>query len=226
MFMYIECTGLVEILVPFGETFPSVCHFHVCNLVRFTKTRFCPKKHPVRTSHNQSHYSFSDGSDKDMRLTLMEEVLLLGLKDREGYTSFWNDCISSGLRGCLLVELALRGRIHLEKQQSRRRSLLIRKVNFRILQLNSDLILAKMLLTVVRKNRVSSMKLFLSKSSCRRMRILSFCLKSSQGSTDSAGQETVNIIYPNVEMTQHKPCEILTNVFPEFTRGAHVTLLK
>ena len=30
---------------------------------------------------------------KDTRLTLMEEVLLLGLKDKEGYTSFWNDCI-------------------------------------------------------------------------------------------------------------------------------------
>ena len=26
----------------------------------------------------------------------MEEVLLLGIKDQEGYTSFWNDCISSG----------------------------------------------------------------------------------------------------------------------------------
>jgi len=43
----------------------------------------------------------------------MEEVLLLGLKDKEGYTSFWNDCISSGLRGCILIELALRGRIEL-----------------------------------------------------------------------------------------------------------------
>ena len=30
---------------------------------------------------------------KETRLTLMEEVLLLGLKDKEGYTSFWNDCI-------------------------------------------------------------------------------------------------------------------------------------
>lgn len=30
-----------------------------------------------------------DGS-KHGRLTLMEEVLLLGIKDREGYTSFWN----------------------------------------------------------------------------------------------------------------------------------------
>jgi|EP01043_Picozoa_sp_COSAG02_P057577 Golgi phosphoprotein 3 len=41
---------------------------------------------------------------------MMEEVLLLGLKD-EGYTSFWNDSISYGLRGCILAELMLRGRV-------------------------------------------------------------------------------------------------------------------
>merc|ERR1712127_456423 len=58
----------------------------------------------------------------------MEEVLLLGLKDREGYTSFWNDCISAGLRGCMLTELALRGRITLEKQVMRRKSLSHRRV--------------------------------------------------------------------------------------------------
>ncbi|XP_034565031.1 Golgi phosphoprotein 3-like [Notolabrus celidotus] len=68
------------------------------------------------------------GDSKETRLTLMEEVLLLGLKDREGYTSFWNDCISSGLRGCMLVELALRGRLHLEPCGVRRKSLLSRKV--------------------------------------------------------------------------------------------------
>ena len=45
------------------------------------------------------HDSQDDGDSKETRLTLMEEVLLLGLKDKEGYTSFWNDCISSGLRG-------------------------------------------------------------------------------------------------------------------------------
>ncbi|XP_069796323.1 Golgi phosphoprotein 3-like [Narcine bancroftii] len=65
---------------------------------------------------------------KELRLTLMEEVLLLGIKDREGYTSFWNDCISAGLRGCILVELALRGRIQLEPATMRRKSLLNRKV--------------------------------------------------------------------------------------------------
>lgn len=62
------------------------------------------------------------------RLTLMEEVLLLGMKDREGYTSFWNDCISSGLRGCMLIELGLRNRICLEKTGMRKRSILSRKV--------------------------------------------------------------------------------------------------
>uniref|UniRef100_S4RM92 Golgi phosphoprotein 3 n=1 Tax=Petromyzon marinus TaxID=7757 RepID=S4RM92_PETMA len=51
-----------------------------------------------------------------------------GLKTRQGYTSFWNDCISSGLRGCMLVELALRGRITLEPCGMRRKSLLSRKV--------------------------------------------------------------------------------------------------
>ncbi|XP_036411117.1 Golgi phosphoprotein 3-like [Megalops cyprinoides] len=68
---------------------------------------------------------------KDLRLTLMEEILLLGLKDKEGYTSFWNDCISSGLRGGILIELALRGRIHLEPATMRKRKLLDRKVIFK-----------------------------------------------------------------------------------------------
>jgi len=70
----------------------------------------------------------ADIDNKGTRLTLMEEVLLMGLKDKEGYTSFWNDCISSGLRGCILIELALRGRIKLEGAGMRRKSLLVRKV--------------------------------------------------------------------------------------------------
>lgn len=65
---------------------------------------------------------------KALRLTLMEEILLLGLKDKEGYTSFWNDSISSGLRAAMMIELALRGRIHLEPPSMRKRRLLDRKV--------------------------------------------------------------------------------------------------
>ncbi|XP_067001890.2 Golgi phosphoprotein 3 homolog sauron [Anabrus simplex] len=71
---------------------------------------------------------FQDCDSKETRLTLMEEVFLLGLQDKEGYTSFWNDCISSGLRGCIITELGIRGRIELEKAGMRRRSLLNRKV--------------------------------------------------------------------------------------------------
>jgi len=56
------------------------------------------------------------------RLTLVEEVLLLGLKDKQGYLSFWNDNISYVLRGCILIELALRRRIALVKDANRRRN--------------------------------------------------------------------------------------------------------
>jgi len=77
---------------------------------------------------NDDNLNNDDHESKETRLTLMEEVLLLGLKDKEGYTSFWNDCISSGLRGCILIELALRGRIELERAGMRRKSLLGRKV--------------------------------------------------------------------------------------------------
>jgi Golgi phosphoprotein 3 len=82
---------------------------------------------------NVDEDEYEDVDSKETRLTLMEEVLLLGLKDREGYTSFWNDCISSGLRGCILIELALRGRVELEKQGMRKKS-----VNSRRLVIKSD----------------------------------------------------------------------------------------
>ncbi|TNY22453.1 Golgi phospho protein 3-domain-containing protein [Rhodotorula diobovata] len=55
------------------------------------------------------------------RLTLMEEVLLLGLKDKQGYLSFWNDNISYTLRGCIVLELALRHRIAMVRDPGRRR---------------------------------------------------------------------------------------------------------
>ena len=54
-------------------------------------------------------------------VTLMEEVLLMGLKDKEGYLSFWNDNISYALRGCILLELAFRNKITLVNDPARRR---------------------------------------------------------------------------------------------------------
>ncbi|SCU79852.1 LADA_0B03576g1_1 [Lachancea dasiensis] len=55
------------------------------------------------------------------KLTIMEEVLLMGLKDKEGYLSFWNDNISYALRGCILIELALRGKIQVVNDSARKR---------------------------------------------------------------------------------------------------------
>ncbi|KAI9106285.1 Golgi phosphoprotein 3-domain-containing protein [Phlyctochytrium arcticum] len=60
-----------------------------------------------RDSDNEEGKGRKGGS----KLTLLEEVLLLGLKDDQGYLSFWNDNISYVLRGCILMELSLRGRI-------------------------------------------------------------------------------------------------------------------
>src|ERR1700761_2316186 len=39
----------------------------------------------------------------------------------KGYLSFWNDNISYALRGCIVIELAFRGRISMQKDASRRR---------------------------------------------------------------------------------------------------------
>ncbi|CCK68855.1 Vps74p KNAG_0B04200 [Huiozyma naganishii CBS 8797] len=55
------------------------------------------------------------------KLTLMEEVLLMGLRDREGYLSFWNDNISYALRGCIMIELALRKKIRILDDSARKR---------------------------------------------------------------------------------------------------------
>ncbi|KAK7204316.1 Golgi phosphoprotein 3-domain-containing protein [Myxozyma melibiosi] len=62
-----------------------------------------------------------DERAKQPRLTLMEEILLMGLKDKQGYLSFWNDNISYALRGCIVLELAFRGRISMQRDPSRRR---------------------------------------------------------------------------------------------------------
>lgn len=40
----------------------------------------------------------------------------------QGYLSFWNDSISYALRGCILIELALRRRIALVKDSNQRRT--------------------------------------------------------------------------------------------------------
>jgi len=99
------------------------------------------KKDTEERNNPESDQEKTEEDDKIARLTLMEEILLLGLKDREGYTSFWNDCISSGLRGCVMIELALRNRIELDKAGAARKSLVSRKVMLKSDKPTGDVIL-------------------------------------------------------------------------------------
>ena len=52
----------------------------------------------------------------------------------QGYLSFWNDNISYALRGCILIELALRRRIALVRDVNRRRI----PISDRIIQVIDD----------------------------------------------------------------------------------------
>lgn len=73
-----------------------------------------------RIAYDPEDIIASESQNNYPLLTLMEEVLLLGLKDRQGYLSFWNDNISYALRGCILMELAFRGKIAMVNDSMRR----------------------------------------------------------------------------------------------------------
>jgi len=95
---------------------------------------------------------------KQPKLTLMEEVLLLGLKDKQGYLSFWNDNISYALRGCIVIELAFRGRVSMQKDSSRRRFPLAD----RVIEVIDDTLTGEVLLDEALKMMKSSEKMSVS----------------------------------------------------------------
>ncbi|EEP77122.1 vacuolar protein sorting-associated protein 74 [Uncinocarpus reesii 1704] len=95
---------------------------------------------------------------KQPKLTLMEEVLLLGIKDKQGYYSFWNENISYALRGCIVIELAFRGRISMQKDSSRRRFPLAD----RVIEVIDDSLTGEVLLDEALKMMKSSEKMSVS----------------------------------------------------------------
>ncbi|PYH99259.1 vacuolar protein sorting-associated protein 74 [Aspergillus ellipticus CBS 707.79] len=88
---------------------------------RIPETSFTSSENGHKIAFDPRDISETEERSKQPKLTLMEEVLLLGLKDKQGYLSFWNENISYALRGCIVIELALRGRIAMQKDSSRRR---------------------------------------------------------------------------------------------------------
>lgn len=95
---------------------------------------------------------------KQPKLTLMEEVLLMGLKDKQGYLSFWNDNISYALRGCIVIELAFRGRISMQKDSSRRRY----PLSDRLIEVIDDTLTGEVLLDEALKMMKTSEKMSVS----------------------------------------------------------------
>ena len=143
--------------------------------------------------------------NKQPKLTLMEEVLLMGLKDKQvgevsrvgymvlirnqGYLSFWNDNISYALRGCIVIELAFRGRVSMQKDSARRRFAL----SDRIIEVIDDTLTGEVLLDEALKMMKSSEKMSVSswidlmsglcQSLCAPRRRLCLCLQVKHGTS-------------------------------------------
>ncbi|KAH3684569.1 hypothetical protein WICPIJ_004459 [Wickerhamomyces pijperi] len=91
-----------------------------------SQDNFSSSEQQKQTTSHKIAYDPQDGllsaaENKEPTLTLMEEVILMGIKDKEGYLSFWNDNISYALRGCIILELAFRGKIAMVDDPSRKR---------------------------------------------------------------------------------------------------------
>ncbi|CAK7240864.1 MAG: Vacuolar protein sorting-associated protein 74 [Sporothrix thermara] len=111
-----------------------------------------------KIAYDPRDLSESAERSKQPKLTLMEEVLLLGLKDKQGYLSFWNDNISYALRGCIVLELAFRGRISMQKDPARRRF----PLSDRVIEVIDDTLTGEVLLDEALKMMKSSEKMSVS----------------------------------------------------------------
>ncbi|RPB29467.1 Golgi phospho protein 3 [Terfezia boudieri ATCC MYA-4762] len=111
-----------------------------------------------KIAYDPRDISESQERNKQPKLTLMEEVLLLGLKDKQGYLSPWNDNISYALRGCIVLELAFRGRVSMQKDPARRRLQLCD----RLIEVIDDTLTGEVLLDEALKMMKSSEKMSVS----------------------------------------------------------------
>ncbi|KII70349.1 Golgi phosphoprotein 3-like B [Thelohanellus kitauei] len=103
------------------------------NLVQRKSARVRNSNENVRDGDDspKDKHAFDDDDkfrSKRPNLTLMEELILLSSKDDTGETFLFNNSISLAMRACMLVELAIRGRIEMEpagirKKNSERRML-------------------------------------------------------------------------------------------------------
>jgi golgi phosphoprotein 3 len=125
---------------------------------RTPETAYEASENGHKIAYDPRDISESAERSKQPKLTLMEEILLLGLKDKQGYLSFWNDNISYALRGCIVIELAFRGRISMQNDSARRRF----PLSDRIIEVVDDTLTGEVLLDEALKMMKSSEKMSVS----------------------------------------------------------------
>ncbi|KAI9680783.1 MAG: Vacuolar protein sorting-associated protein 74 [Caeruleum heppii] len=125
---------------------------------RAPETSYSNSENGHKIAFDPRDISENQERNKQPKLTLMEEVLLMGLKDKQGYLSFWNDNISYALRGCIVIELAFRGRVAMQKDSSRRRFPLAD----RVIEVVDDTLTGEVLLDEALKMMKSSEKMSVS----------------------------------------------------------------
>ncbi|KAL8981415.1 MAG: hypothetical protein Q9177_005576 [Variospora cf. flavescens] len=125
---------------------------------RAAETSYTGGENGHKIAFDPRDISESEERNRQPKLTLMEEVLLMGLKDKQGYLSFWNDNISYALRGCIVIELAFRGRIAMQKDSSRRRF----PLSDRVIEVIDDTLTGEVLLDEALKMMKTSEKMSVS----------------------------------------------------------------
>ncbi|KAI9807759.1 MAG: Vacuolar protein sorting-associated protein 74 [Sarcosagium campestre] len=125
---------------------------------RGPETSFSSGENGHKIAFDPRDISENTERSKQPKLTLMEDILLMGLKDKQGYLSFWNDNISYALRGCIVIELAFRGRVSMQKDSSRRRFPLAD----RVIEVIDDTLTGEVLLDEALKMMKSSEKMSVS----------------------------------------------------------------
>ncbi|KAF5096567.1 hypothetical protein D0Z03_001585 [Geotrichum reessii] len=113
-------SGLQRRRVAGGSVTPTTSEFNDSpDSTNITRAGF--NEDGKRIAYDPEDINNTKSDQKQPKLTLMEEILLLGIKDKQGYLSFWNDNISYALRGAILMELAFRGKIAMVNDINRRR---------------------------------------------------------------------------------------------------------
>ncbi|OAF70006.1 Vacuolar protein sorting-associated protein 74 [Intoshia linei] len=104
------------------------------------------RRRNVNTEKDSDNEHCSDNAESveetltnfDDQLSLMEQILLMGLKEKEGYTPAFNESISFSIRAAILIELGFCNRIEIVKSS---RSVINNKIKIKSTQPTGNILL-------------------------------------------------------------------------------------